>query len=205
MDILRQSSSTRENLSLLSVLEALDKGEKITQRELAQATGLNLKKVNYCLHKLLEKGHIKFNRARKNPDKRAYLYILTPDGLKAKSRLTYHFLKFTMDFYSKMEDKLRRCLMEMVEADVKRVLLYGAGDVTRILLDLADGKGIEVVGVVDDEYDGQDFQGVPLFKNEQLQDVMWDGILITTLEDLEKAEERLLDAGVALEAIWKLS
>ena len=63
-------------------------GEQITQRELARTTGLNLKKVNYCLQKLLEKGYIKFQRVRKNPDKRSYLYILTPAGLKAKSQLT---------------------------------------------------------------------------------------------------------------------
>ena len=63
MDIFRQSSLARENMGLLAVLEALEDGQKITQRELAVVTGLNLKKVNYCLHKLLEKGHVKFQRA----------------------------------------------------------------------------------------------------------------------------------------------
>ena len=43
-DILRQSSSTRENLSLLSLMEALAAGERVTQRDLARVTGLNLKK-----------------------------------------------------------------------------------------------------------------------------------------------------------------
>ena len=68
-------------------MEALEAGERVTQRDLARVTGLNLKKVNYCLRKLLEKGHVKFQRARRNPDKRTYLYILTPAGLRAKSHL----------------------------------------------------------------------------------------------------------------------
>ena len=47
MEIFRQSSPIRETLGLLAVIEALEEGERITQRELARVTGLNLKKVNY--------------------------------------------------------------------------------------------------------------------------------------------------------------
>lgn len=205
MDILRQSSSTRENLSLLSVMEVIGNGEQITQRELARATGLNLKKVNYCLHKLLEKGYVKFLRARNNPDKRCYLYILTPVGLKAKSQLTYGFLKFTLDFYAKMEEKLRQCLVEMMDVGMKRVVLYGAGDVARILQGLVGDNGIIIVGLMDDEYQGQNFYGVPVLRSGQLQNLTWDGVVITTLENIEDAEELLLDAGISPEAIWKLS
>ena len=109
MEILRQSSATREDLGLLAVMDALEERDEISQRELARVTGLNLKKVNYCLHKLLEKGHVKFQRVRDNPDKRSYLYILTPAGLKAKSRLTYSFLRFTFDFYNLSLIHICRC------------------------------------------------------------------------------------------------
>jgi len=89
MDLLKQAPNTREALGLLAVMEALADQEKVTQRQLSRQTGLNLKKVHFCLHKLLEKGHVKFQRAVHNPDKRAYLYILTPAGVKARSELTY--------------------------------------------------------------------------------------------------------------------
>ena len=187
------------------MMEALEGGDQITQRELARVTGLNLKKVNYCLRKLLEKGHVKFQRARKNPDKRAYLYILTPAGLKAKSQLTYGFLKFTLDSYNRMEDKLRWCLMEMARAGVERVVLYGASDVARILLGLADRDGPQVVGVIDGGCEARIFHGVPVFRLHQLREISWDRVLITTLEDMANTEERLREAGVALEAIWALS
>ena len=105
MNLFKQDSSTREDMGLLAVMDVLVDEEQVTQRELSRRTGLNLKKVNYCLHKLLEKGHVKFQRVIHNPDKRAYLYILTPAGLKAKSHLTYRFLKFTLDFYNQVEVK----------------------------------------------------------------------------------------------------
>lgn len=205
MDIFRQSSPTRENLGLLAVMEVLEDQEQITQRELARETGLNLKKVNYTLQKLLEKGHVKFQRVRQNPNKRAYLYILTPAGLKAKSQLTYRFLKFTIDFYGKMEEKLLGCLHSMTQAGVKRVVLYGASDVARILLGLVNGAEMDVMGVVDDAYEGREFHGIPVFKSHQLNDLCWDKVLITVLEDLGGAEERLKKLGVVQEVIWKLS
>ncbi len=186
------------------MLEALEDREHVTQRELARETGLNLKKVNYCLHKLLEKGYIKFERARKNPDKRAYLYILTPDGLRAKSALTYRFLKFTMDFYGKMEEKLRHCLAEMDARGVRRVVLYGASDVARIVIGMVDGAGPEIVAVLDEREDGQDFHGIPAIKRGHLQDLDWDGVLITTVDGYDAAEETLRRSGVQEEAIWRL-
>ena len=205
MEVFRQTSPTREDLGLLAVMEAIEEKERITQRELARVTGLNLKKVNYCLHKLLEKGYVKFQRAVHNPDKRSYLYILTPAGLQAKSRLTYTFLKFTLDFYNRMEEKLLRCLGDMVKAEVKRVVLYGASDVARILLRLVDKGNLEVVAVVDEEYAGREFYGVPTVKEALLHNLKWDGVLITALDDFEEAHHRLSTLGVATEAIWSLS
>ena len=148
---------------------------------------------------------MKFQRARQNPDKRTYLYILTPAGLRAKSRLTYGFLRFTLDFYTRMEAKLRGCLAEMADCGVKRVVLYGAGDVARILLGLADGAYREVVGVVDEAYEGHAFYGVPVVRGQQVGDLTWEAVLITAVDDFEGAEDRVRALGVAEDAVWKLS
>ncbi|MDA0747514.1 MAG: winged helix-turn-helix transcriptional regulator [bacterium] len=204
MEILRQRSDTREDLGLLAVMDALEDRERITQREIARQTGLNLKKVNYCLNKLLERGYVKFQRVRNNPDKRAYLYIMTPAGLKAKSLLTYRFIKFTFDFYNQMEEKVQKCLAEMFGRGVKRLVLYGASDVARILLEMADQEAVEIIGVVDDAYDGQEFHGMPVIKSGQLPELVWDGVLITVLENIEEAEMRIHQAGVAQDVIWTL-
>lgn len=205
MEILKQTSETREDLGLLAVMEALEDRQRITQRELATETGLNLKKVNHCLHNLLGKGFVKFQRVLNNPDKRAYLYILTPAGVKAKSQLTYQFLKFTLDFYNRMEGKLRRCLDQMIEAGVEKVILYGASDVARILLDLIGDANIEVVGVVDDGYDGHEFHGISVLKASQLRSATWDGVLITSVDNFEVAEKCLISLGVKKEGVWVLS
>lgn len=205
MDLFRQNSATREDLGMLAVMDALAAKDQVTQRELSRQTGLNLKKVNFCLHKLLEKGYVKFQRALHNPDKRVYLYILTPAGLKAKSELTYRFLKFTLDFYNQVEAKVQQTLAAMEKAGIERVVLYGASDAARMVQEQTRANGIVVVGILDERQQGQDFDGLPLLKAGDLQDREWDGVLITALENLDQAEHDLAKAGVDTAKVWKLS
>jgi DNA-binding MarR family transcriptional regulator len=205
MEILKQTSSTRENLGLLAVMEALKDSERITQRELALQTGLNLKRVNYCLHKLLEKGYIKFQRAKQNPDKRTYLYILTPTGLKAKSQLTYRFLKFTLDFYSKVEDKLGQCLQDFANQGFKKILLYGVSDVAHILNGMITNDSLQVVGIVDPHYVGEEFHNIPVLDLTGFDKLQWDVVVITTLENLEQSEAQLHSLGISTKVIRTLS
>ena len=205
MDLFRQKSATREDLGMLAVMDALAAKDQVTQRELSRQTGLNLKKVNFCLHKLLEKGHVKFQRALHNPDKRAYLYILTPAGLKVKSELTYRFLKFTLDFYNQVEAKVQQTLATMEKAGIERIILYGASEAARMVQEQTRANGIEVVGILDESYQGKEFSGLPLLKIADLQDGQWDGVLITALENLHGAEHHLEEAGVGATKVWKLS
>ena len=205
MPVRHQDSATREDIGMLSVMEALADKEEVTQRELSRQTGLNLKKVNYCLHKLLEKGFVKFQRALNNPDKRAYLYILTSAGMKEKSRLTYRFLKFTMGYYNRVEEKLEKCLAEMRSVGIETVLLYGATDAARIVMGLVGGNGIRVNGVVDERCEMSEFGGVPVIEASRLKDLKWDGVLITAFDDLDGVEEQLAKAGIASNKVWRLS
>ena len=75
------------------VLYLLKEEPDLTQRKLAHKLGISLGSVNYCLKSLIEIGHIKFGNFSKNPNKSAYLYLLTPKGLSEKSNLTKAFLK----------------------------------------------------------------------------------------------------------------
>ena len=205
VDLFRQNSATREDLGMLAVMDALAVKDQVTQRELSRQTGLNLKKVNFCLHRLLEKGYVKFQRALHNPDKRIYLYILTPAGLKAKSELTYRFLKFTLDFYNQVEARVQQTLGNMERAGIERVILYGASEAARMVQEQASASGIEVVGILDEFHQGKEFSGLPLLTIAELHSSAWDGVLITALESLDGAEGYLEEAGIMANKVWKLS
>jgi EPS-associated MarR family transcriptional regulator len=204
LDLLKQSSPTRESLGLLAVMDVLEQKQGLTQRELAEETGLNLKKVNYCLHKLLEKGHLKFQKVRRNPDKRSYLYILTPSGMKLKSQLTYRFLKFTLDYYSQVENRIRRSVGEMTEAGVGRILLFGVSDMTRIVIGLLNEGEIRVAAIIDENPQLNEYMGYPVKNIAETEVSQVDAVLVTSLDE-DHDVEALCRLGLGEDRIWRVS
>ena len=77
----------------LKLLRHLDANPQVSQRELAECLGVSLGKTNYCLHALVEKGLVKARNYKNSANKRAYLYLLTPKGLKEKGQIGVHFLQ----------------------------------------------------------------------------------------------------------------
>ena len=199
-----QDTAMREDLGMLAVMEALAEDEEVTQRELSRRSGLHLKKVNYCLHKLLEKGQVRFQRVMNSPNKRAYLYVLTPAGLQEKSRLTYRFLKVTLGYYNQVEEKLEQCLTEMGRAGVRSVILYGASDAARIVMGLVGGNGIDVIGVVDDGLEAGQFSGVPVVRAQDVSRREWDAILVTALDELDAVDGQIERLGLPESKVWRL-
>ncbi len=78
--------------SALDLLRLLNEQPELSQRELSQALGLSLGKTHYVLHALLDKGLVKVRNFRRNDNKLAYAYLLTPAGLREKLSLTRRFL-----------------------------------------------------------------------------------------------------------------
>ena len=79
---------SKNNQDQFNVLRKINNKPKSTQRELAKELGFSLGKLNYCLNALKEKGLVKINNFQKNPNKIEYLYKLTPQGIKIKTKLT---------------------------------------------------------------------------------------------------------------------
>ena len=85
------------------ILRKLDKNKNFTQRSLANELGFSLGKLNYCLKELKKKGLIKINNFKNNKNKLGYMYILTPSGVKAKTKLTINFMKRKMKEYDELK------------------------------------------------------------------------------------------------------
>ena len=93
------------------VLDLIHKDPNITQRALAQKTGMSLGAMNYCVKALISKGWVKAGNFASNPDKSVYLYLLTPEGITQKSKLAIDFLRRKKQEY----DELKREIDELTE------------------------------------------------------------------------------------------
>lgn len=77
----------------LRALRLLQDDPSLSQRALARALGISLGRTNYCLRALIDQGWVKVQNFRSNQNKLAYLYLLTPQGIEAKARITARFLR----------------------------------------------------------------------------------------------------------------
>ena len=77
-----------------------------SQRELAEALGFSLGKLNYCLKALKLKGLVKIHNFKKSENKINYIYVLTPKGIAEKTKLTINFMKRKMQEYDELKKEL---------------------------------------------------------------------------------------------------
>lgn len=105
--------STDREEARLRVLLLLAETPRISQRDLARATGVSLGAVNYCLNALIEKGQVKARNFRAADNKVRYAYILTPRGLTEKTRLARLFLGRKLDEYEALRTEIKAIESEL--------------------------------------------------------------------------------------------
>jgi len=97
------------------LLKALESNPELTQRQLAEELGVSVGKTNFCLKALMEKGWVKLGNARRNPNKGAYVYLLTPSGVKEKAQVARRFLQRKRAEYEALEREIRVLQQEVSE------------------------------------------------------------------------------------------
>ena len=97
-----------DNQDNLNLLRKISNKPKSSQRELAEELGFSLGKLNYCLKALKSKGLIKIRNFKKNPNKLNYIYVLTPEGISEKTKLTLNFMKRKFKEYEELQKELKK-------------------------------------------------------------------------------------------------
>ena len=95
-----------DNPDHFEILRKIKSKPNTSQRELANDLGFSLGKLNYCLSALKNKGLIKIKNFKKNPNKLGYVYILTPKGVKKKTKLTINFMKKKAKEYEELRAEI---------------------------------------------------------------------------------------------------
>jgi len=95
-----------------TLLKTLENNPGLSQRDLAKRLGVSLGKVNFCLNALIEKGCLKVNNFRNSGNKLAYAYLLTPQGVEQKARMTVEFLQIKMHEYERLRAEIEELKLE---------------------------------------------------------------------------------------------
>ena len=101
----------------LEALRLLTERPDLSQRQLSKALGLSLGKTHYVLHALLDKGLVKIRNFKRNDNKLAYAYLLTPKGMKEKLHLTRAFLARKESEFELLRDAIEKLRQEVQDID----------------------------------------------------------------------------------------
>ena len=190
----------QDKLRTLKLLEAIDSGDRVTQRELAQDLNISLGLVNAFMKRLAKKGYFKITTIPSNRVK----YLLTPKGMREKSRLTYEYIRYSIGFYRQIREILLGLFDRLQQEGVQRIALYGCGEVAELAHLFLQNTSIRLAGVFDDTADGKKFFGQVVQSCEALAEDGFGYVLLTYTENIQRHKDRLVQAGVKPEYILNL-
>jgi DNA-binding MarR family transcriptional regulator len=112
----------------LELLEALEAQPETSQVDLAVKVGVAVGTVNWYLKRWAAKGYVKIKRI----GRWRWRYLLTPTGMKEKTRLAGEYLEASMSVYRRTRSEAKRLLLQVKEAGYDQVRLQGEGDIAEI-------------------------------------------------------------------------
>ncbi|HZW02662.1 MAG TPA: winged helix-turn-helix transcriptional regulator [Anaerolineaceae bacterium] len=112
----------------LIILEQIEYNPDATQASLASQLGVAVGTVNWHLKRLIDKGYVKVRRV----ERRKLRYIITPEGLALRARLTLDYIQTSFHLYRLVRGRVIAALSEVQRSGCDRVWLIGDGDVADI-------------------------------------------------------------------------
>jgi DNA-binding CsgD family transcriptional regulator len=112
----------------LTLLEQVERNPDVNQATLANQLGVAVGTVNWHLKRLIAKGYVKVQRA----ERKKLRYIITPEGIALRARLTIDYIERSFDLYRKTRQRVKEHLDAVRAAGFNRVRILGEGDVADI-------------------------------------------------------------------------
>lgn len=185
----------------LLLLDEISKGTELTQRDLSRKLNVALGLVNSYVKNLVSKGYITVSTI---PRKR-YKYYLTPSGFAEKTRLTYQHLQNFTNLYRVARRDFHLLFNKIQNSDIKEIVFCGVDEVAEIAFLSLKETDLKLTGVVDSLKKGTDFFGHTVLPLEEINNIDYGIIVITSFQGGEALKDRLIALGVSETKICDIS
>jgi DNA-binding MarR family transcriptional regulator len=125
----------------LALLDNIERDPDISQISLATHLGVAVGTVNWHLKRLIAKGYVKIKRA----ERKKLRYIITPEGLALRARLTVDYIEQQFLLYRNIRRRVKEHLDTIQSAGYNHVQLIGDGEVAEICTLSCLERGITIV------------------------------------------------------------
>jgi len=133
--------ASSENTRELAILENIERDPDISQISLAGHLGVAVGTVNWHLKRLISKGYVKIKRA----ERKKLRYIITPEGIALRTRLTVDYIEQQFLLYRNTRKRVTEHLDAVQKAGYSNIRLIGEGDVAEICKLSCLERGITLV------------------------------------------------------------
>jgi DNA-binding MarR family transcriptional regulator len=136
-------TASTENAREMALLENIERDPDISQVSLAGHLGVAVGTVNWHLKRLIAKGYVKIKRA----ERKKLRYIITPEGIALRTRLTMDYIEQQFLLYRNTRKRVIEHLDAIQQAGYSYVRLIGEGEVAEICKLSCLEHGITLVAV----------------------------------------------------------
>jgi len=130
-------SAERERI----LLEEIEIDPDTTQADLAGKLGVAVGTVNWHVKRLIAKGYVKVKRA----ERRKLRYIITPEGIALRARLTVSYIDNSMQLYRESRRQALDALGNSRERGYRSIRIEGDGDIADVVRLTCIEQGFDVV------------------------------------------------------------
>lgn len=125
----------------LILLEEIANDPDVNQATLAEQLDVAVGTVNWHIKRLVAKGYVKAKRAQR----KKLRYIITPEGIALRARLTVQYIDNQMRLYRETRQKVKNLLAEIRTEGYHQVRISGESEIAEVCSLTCLEQGFEVV------------------------------------------------------------
>jgi DNA-binding Lrp family transcriptional regulator len=172
----------KEERYTLEILNRIEENCRVTQPEIARHLGISLGLANSFIKRIARKGYIKLTTIQRDRAK----YLITPQGIAAKSRLTIKYLQYSLNFYKQAKDTIAQVYAQLEKEGVKNIVFYGVGELAEIAYILLQQYKMKLTGVIDEQTAGKLFLKQRVGTIGDLKSLIYDKVIVTVFEPADE-------------------
>jgi len=125
----------------MDLLVQIEQNPDISQAGMAQELGVAVGTINWHIKRLVAKGYVKVKRAQR----KKLRYIITPEGLALRARLTIDFVRNQFDLYRRIRERMLALISEISGDEPRAVRLVGEGEIAEVCQLTCMEQGVAII------------------------------------------------------------
>ena len=152
-------SAIKELVSERELFQEISDNPEVSQMKLSKKLNVSVGLVNLFIKRLTKKGFVKVKRI----NGKCLAYLLTPAGIKEKTRLTKEYLEASIGHYQRARTILKEEFQKLIKKNIIKISVYSTPEWAEISYLTAKETGIEIVSFIISGFENKIIFDIPVY------------------------------------------